>query len=127
VQTLCEPPPPPTPAATQQDPNSNDCAKAKLNMCMKQDKLCVPMQMGSDPVALAAYARESCPVSAPKESGVQVRGGSRSQGLALGSVPYTQPPSLIFTGKLLRIHTPCSLLLCCLSPPLPRQPTPRST
>jgi hypothetical protein len=40
---------------------------------MKKDKLCVPLQTGSEPAAVAAYARENCAVPPPDTSGVQAR------------------------------------------------------
>ena len=60
------------PCVCFRDPNSNDCAKARLGLCVKRDRLCMPLQMGSDPAAVAAFARDACPVAAPDAPGVQV-------------------------------------------------------
>ncbi|GBF97025.1 hypothetical protein Rsub_09498 [Raphidocelis subcapitata] len=61
-----------SPCVCFQDPNSNDCAKARLSQCTKKAKLCVPLQINTEPLVVAAFARENCPVAPPRQSGVQV-------------------------------------------------------
>jgi hypothetical protein len=67
--------------ARAQDPNSNDCAKARLSLCITRDALCVPFQVaGANPAAVAAYAAASCPVAPPTRSGVQASAGPGPRG-----------------------------------------------
>jgi hypothetical protein len=62
---------------------SNDCAKARVGLCVAKDPLCLPFQNiidsndSSSAAAVSAVAPvldDQCPVAEPTQPGVKVRG-----------------------------------------------------
>lgn len=55
------------------DPTSIACDRAWLRVCITGDPLCLPMQLGTDLAAQAAYSAAHCPVPQPQKGGLLVR------------------------------------------------------